>query len=116
VTLRAELAELNSGWNLVSLNWKDGTGNRTIEVNSSGYGRNLIGFSGNESVNLSEVKFENGSGEWNWSEAVSLGKVQLYSVYFKNRYKYVGLSNTSYTDHKLRPNRGYWVYVVQRQL
>jgi len=72
---------------------------------------NVIGYSSNESLNVSELKFTPSTGgTLTWSQAVSQGKVQAYLTYRENdRYKYAATQALDMDDYALRPGKAYWV-------
>lgn len=100
---------LGEGWNFIGM---------TMEENDTGTQRNIslekgwntIGYSSAAELLQSDVKFNNGSDEYSWSAAVSLGKVQSRFSFFDSaignkKYKYTGIA-----DLYLRLHRGYWIY------
>jgi hypothetical protein len=115
LTYDIQIAQYNitlyKGWNMVSLisdYTLDGT-DRNISVEP---GENLIGYSSNKSLNLSQVQFISTEGTvYTWEEASNAGKVQRFLSYRENRrYKYVGLEEDGMHDYALRPNKAYKLF------
>jgi hypothetical protein len=107
---------LNSGWNLISLDMRQGnTGtDRNISLVA---GWNLIGHSSiSANTTLSNAKFHDGTTEYTWAEALANGKQQAYLSYLDtettandSKYKYVS-TLSGFDDDSLRANKGYWIY------
>jgi len=83
-------------------------------------GWNLIGYSSNNSIDLSNAKFNNGSNEYTWTQALSNNKIQAYLSYYDSssetaslrKYKYLstisGMDASAFAD-----NKGYWIWANQ---
>ena len=103
---------VSTGWNMFAIitdYTNDGT-DRNITVSD---GFNLIGYSSNTTLNLSEVKFTDATGTYysSWQEAINAGKVQAYLTYREdNKYKYIGTPDTQMHDYALRPGKAYWLH------
>ena len=92
-------------------NVNNGT-DRNISVVS---GWNLIGYSSNVSINVSDIIYTNSSGNRStWANAVDLGKVQAYFIYRENNvYRYAAHVDLGMSDYALRTNKSYWVKANQ---
>jgi len=80
----------------------------------------LIGYSSDTNVSLADVKFNDGSTEYTWDNAVSNSKVRAYLAYYdssesnasQRKFKYVSTVSGA-DDTELRKGKGYWLYSNQ---
>ena len=103
-------ASLNSRWSMVAF-VPDVVSNGRDKNISLIEGFSIVGFSYNDSLNISDLKFTpSGESTLTWSQAVSQGKVQAYFMYREDdRYKYSAPANLRMNDYALRPGRAYWL-------
>lgn len=84
-------------------------GDKNISINE---GWNLIGYSSETPLNISLVKFYNGTDVFGFREAVQNNKLQAYFVYYNSSRgvnEFVSLDELNMQDVYLREGFGYWV-------